>query len=272
MSHAPLRTILAVTVALLFAAACRKPAPPDVQLGDAMQSGQVTAGIRTDGDDGSSATVTLTRVDAKAPLRVIVPAGVVLYAGASGLQRLITGQAAVLVFAAGETNASQTIVTYCIDQFALTPAAQVALSITPTGGPGMTREETEPLHQLADCMAQSSQSQADKQLAVWAVSGDLLHKTRDQALGTLTQSYIDDLSEQRRGRIETQGKTLQASNPLVSDERLKVLLDQEMDEAMPEIRRQAADKAKLQLDRLLADDKDLLSRCGYPASSTLLFA
>jgi hypothetical protein len=240
---------------------------------DAVSDGKVDAQIIASGDSGSSATITLTRPSGvSGTITILIPSGTVLYGGNSGVQRLITAVPVTLVLADGSPSLSQEIPTFCIDEFAAPPQNNVVLSFDPLNdGRRVTTEETEKFHKLADCMAGWSQSDSDKQLAVWAVESDWLHKTRSEALSFLIDHYVEQMTDERRDQLNEKKPEIVSMAPMLTSERIDELIDTELDNGMPELRDIATNKASQQLDLFISHDKESLSSCGYAATDMPLF-
>ncbi len=239
----------------------------------ALRDGAVNARIVADGADGTSVTITLTLPsEAAAPVAVDIPSGTVIYGGEAGSQRLITAVPVTIVLSSASPSASARVSTFCIDEFAPPPTSQAALTFVPSAGTGgATTEETEPLHKLADCMSGWPQSDGDKQLAIWAVAGDMLHKPRAEALRFMTDGLVRQMVIERRAQLESKRAAIEQMAPDLSEEHVDQLIEREMRDGMPALRRIAATTADDQLRDFLTHDKDMLSGCGYAAADMPVF-
>ena len=261
----------AAVAALLALQGCARPSPPPTDLRVALETGSVQAKAEAQGDDAGATSVTLTRFSGDGPLAVTIPAGTVLYSGSNGAQRLITGKTVVIVFRPGQTTASESVRTFCMDEFRLTPTSGVQLSpVASLGDDGTTTEETEPLHKLVDCMSDAPQDET--QIAVWAVNQDLLHKTREEAIGAIRDGLLEEMKTERRDQLEAKRPELMQGKVHLTEDRLTALLDQEFMEDQPELQRMADEQAHAQVEKLIARDRDQLARCGYPTDGLPLFA
>lgn len=239
----------------------------------AINSGKVEAQISANGDSGGSVTITLTRPSgASGTVKIVIPSGTPLYGTDPDGQRLITAVPVVVVLSDDTPSVTQHVQTFCIDEFAATPFNNAPLAfVPPENGSTTTTEETEPLHKLADCMASVSQSDEDKQLAVWAVSSDWLHKTREGAIQFVTNGLAQRMAKERHDQLESKKSDLMRMAPSLSSDRIDELIEAEYQNGMSDLNNMAATKANEQVTSFIEDDKDLLETCGYATSDMAIF-
>lgn len=245
-------------------------------LDEAVHSGKVSVQFIASGDNGDSANLSISRASGvSAEVVVVIPSGTVLYSSGSNAldtQRLMTAAPVRAVLNDQTPTFNTTIQTYCLDEFAAVPLDRSDLSAeAPQDGGSITTEEMEPLQRLADCMASSSLTQADKQLAVWAVKDDLLSKSKDEALAFITNGLVDRMKKERREQLDGKRAQLKEMAPDLGEDDITRAIETEFENGMPELREIAAQKATEQLNSLIADDQAMLSSCGYQASEKPLF-
>lgn len=239
----------------------------------AVHDGKVDVQIQASGDAGGSAVLTVSRSSgASGKIVVVIPSGTVFYSAGPGTQRLMTAVEVRVVLTDQTPQVNTTVQTYCLDEFALTPADTSSLSIDPPDGEaGFTTEETEPFHKLADCMANSSLSESDKQLAVWAVKGDLLSKSHDQALQFITDGLVDEMSREERDKLKAMKQQAAQLTRDLSSDQIDAAFETEFQNSLPGIRDRAASNASRQLASFMQDDREMLSTCGYSVADEPLF-
>jgi hypothetical protein len=235
-------------------------------IAEAVKNGAVNAQIKASGVGGNAAVITLTRPSGTSgEVTVIVPSGTVLYGGNPDGQRLMTAVPVRFVLSDGKPSVSSRVVTYCIDEFAVTPLDASVLSFVPPN------EETEPFHKLADCIQSQSVSVNDKQLAVWAVKQDWLSKSQNEVLRFVTDGIVEEMSRERHEVLRRKMLELQGVTRLLSEEYLKAAIEKDFQNGMPECRDVAARQASGQLASFLKHGKDILSSCGYATENNSLF-
>lgn len=239
----------------------------------AINAGKVEAQVSANGDNGGSVTITLTRPSGvSGTIKVVIPSGTALYGTDPDGQHLITAVPIVVVLSDDNPSVSQQVQTFCIDEFAATPFDNAPLAfVPPENGSVITTEETEPLHKLADCMANASQSDEDKQLAVWAVSSDWLHKTRAEAVQFVTDGLAQRMGKERHDQLENKKPDLMRMAPSLSSERIDELIEAEYQNGMSELNNMAATKANEQVTSFIENDKNMLETCGYATGDMPIF-
>jgi len=242
-----------------------------LQLVGALESGKVAA-VGVFGGAGSPSMITVTRTPGTSgAMTMQVPAGTVLYTGDASAQRVMTAAAVTIVLPAGADAASATVKTFCLDEFAAVPDVKTQLSFSP--GPGDSRstsEETEPLHKLADCMSRLSGSDEDKQVAVWAVKADLLHRSSQEALELLSRGFADQIAREFRAKVDQARASIarEARDLPAAEVDAQIAEAMRAEEAANRI--EAARLARKQLDSLL-HHRDLLTSCGYAEADLPIF-
>jgi hypothetical protein len=240
-------------------------------LSRAIADGKITAVVGF-GGAGSPSTITVTRTPGTSgAMTVRVPAGTVLYAGNAATQRLMTAATVTIVLPAGSEGITTSVHTYCLDEFAAVPDLTTALAFVP--GPGdrtATTEETEPLHKLAECMAGKAASEEDKQLAVWAVKDDLLHKSPQDALDFLARGLEEQVTRELRAKVERARASIAQEVKHLSAADLDAQIAETVQAEQAANRRRGEQLARNQLDHLRRD-RDLLTSCGYAADDLPLF-
>ena len=240
-------------------------------LAKAIENGKVAA-AGAFGGAGSPSTITVTRTPGTSGAMTIrVPAGTVLYTGDASAQRVMTAAAVTIVLPAGAEVASATVKTFCLDEFAAVPEVKTSLSFAP--GPGDTwtsSRETEPLHKLADCMAGLSGSDEDKQVVVWAVKDDLLHRSAQEALEVLSRGFEEQIARAFRAKVDQARASIarEARDLPAAEVDAQIAEAMQAEEAANRI--EAARLARKQLDSLLRH-RDLLTSCGYSDADMPIF-
>lgn len=204
-----------------------------VAITDAISSGKVNAKVLANGNSGRSAIITLSRPrGVSGTSNILIPSGTILYSTDSNSQRLFLASPVQVVLSDATPAITVQAKTFCIDQFAAIPPRNTAYSFLPQGGSVTTTEETEPLHKLANCMASASKSDADKQLAVWAVSSDWLHKTRYEAVQLVTNGLADQMAKKRRNELERKKPHIAGKSPHLSSADIDELIEKEYQESL----------------------------------------
>jgi hypothetical protein len=234
--------------------------------GVADREGNYIAQISADGGNGNSVKMVFSRPSGVfGTVTIVIPSGTVLYGRNTNGQRLITATPVNVVLSNGTPSVTVVVPTYCIDEFAATPLDGAAL------GFGTKTEETEPLHKLSDCMSTSSLPTADKQLIVWAVAEDLLHKTPDEALRFLADRISRRMVVDRRRELQDKKPDMFRMAPLLTERRIDELIENEIAAGMSEFNSSAVAQAQKQLAGLDDDDQDMLTSCGYATEGMPLF-
>jgi hypothetical protein len=183
----------------------------------------------------------------------------------------MTAAAVTIVMVAEADAMTVAVKTFCLDEFAAIPEVKVSLSFSP--GPGDSRattEETEPLHKLADCMAGMSGSDDDKQVAVWAVKDDLLHKSGSEAIGFLTRQFEASIARELQAKVARARESIARLAKHLSAADLDAQIADSMQEEAAANQVEAARLARKQLDSLL-HHRELLTSCGYAAADLPIF-
>jgi hypothetical protein len=261
--------LIALGAAALYGGYSWVTAP--LQLTSAIADGKVTAAAAF-GGAGSPSTMTVTRTPGTSgAMTVRVPAGTVLYAHDAATQRLMTAAAVTVVLPAGSDGITTSVNTFCLDEFAAVPELTTALAFVPgPGDSGVTTEESEPLHKLAACLAGKAASDEDKQLAVWAVKDDLLHRSPQEALEVLGRGFEQQLNREFRAKVARARASIAQEVKRLSAADLDAQIEETMRSEQAADRRRAEQLARTQLDHL-RHDRDLLTSCGYPADDLPLF-
>src|SRR5579871_510965 len=148
-----LRWLLAMLTLLAAITLCSSCTTSDPVLTDVMADGGAKATATFDGsndekgDTGSSATISLSFTNDS--FRVLIPAGIVLYASDNNSQRLITAKSVIVAGTSGDNTGRVQVPTYCLDEFRAIPSPQSELSFDAPDGHNL--ENTDKLKQLADC-------------------------------------------------------------------------------------------------------------------------
>ena len=260
----------AVALLIIYWIYSRVTAPEAIT--DAIKSGKVDAKVLAKGNTGRSAVITLSRPKGvSGTSTILIPSGTILYGTDSNTQRLFVATPVQIVLSDVTPAITLQVKTFCFDEFAAIPLQNTAYSFFAPGGTVTTTEETEPLHKLANCLASASQSDADKQLAVWAVSSDWLHKTRDEAVQFVANGLADQMAKERRNQLERKKAHIARKAPHLSSADIDELIEKEYQESMVEAGRIAAAKAQEQITGFIAHDKDMLKSCGYPTDDMPIF-
>lgn len=261
--------LIAVGVAVLYGIHAWVTTP--LQIARAIEIGKVAA-AGVFGGAGSLSTITVTRTPGTSgAMTMLVPAGTVLYAGDASAQRVMTAAAVTIVLPAGADVMSATVKTFCLDEFAAVPEVKTSLSFSPGSGDSRaTKEETEPLHKLADCMASMSRSDDDKQVAVWAVKDDLLHKSSQEALGFLSRGFEEQIGREFRAKVDRARASIAQEARDLSAAEVDAQIADTMRAEEAANRIEAARLARNQLDSLL-HHRDLLTSCGYAEADLPIF-
>jgi hypothetical protein len=121
-------------------------------------------------------------------------------------------------------------------------------------------------------MASAPQSDADKQLAVWAVTSEMLHKTPEEVLRFVADGLAQQMAKERHDQLDQEKKPeIKRTHPSLSDDLINKLIAAEYEEGMPELRKIANTKAGEQMDSFLGHDKELLISCGFASSDMPIF-
>ena len=134
---------------------------------------------------------------------------------------------------------------------------------------GVSWEQLEPLHKLADCLAQQTESRTDRQLAVWMLADDRVQQSYEQVK--------IDLRNQFRSQAETRLRTeaggelrdkLRRQFPSLSEDRLRQEIDYYMDH---NLEKRVDEEAETQLKEFLERARPLLERCGNKPTEMRFF-
>ncbi|MCX7041692.1 MAG: hypothetical protein NT117_03180 [Gammaproteobacteria bacterium] len=239
---------------------------------EALAAGNVEIVAAVAGADGDSVSVTLRRPPGvTGRQRIAIPTGLVLYTGSS--QRLIVAVPAVFDLSDAQPEATQLVSTFCIDQFLPTPAAGAAVSLTSGGESGATSATagTDPLRKLVECLADIDLPQADKQLAVWAVSENLMEGSRDEATAALTRKRVERMGIERRAELEARKAELMTRAPHLSEARIDALIEDELRDGNADMLAIASRESEKQMWNFVEHDKIAMSTCGYPVFTMQIF-
>jgi hypothetical protein len=260
----------AVTIAVVYGAYVWLTTPHTIT--DAIAKNLVTAQTAFGGLDSSS-TITVTRASGSSgSLTVAVPAGTVMLSSDAEAQRVMTTEAVTLTIPAGSDSATAQVRTYCLDEFAPVPPLQSTLIFAgSTDTRRVSEEETEPLHRLADCLERSSLNSEDKQIAVWAVHDDLLHKTVSQALAFLSAGFERQLQRDLEAKVAGNRSVIRAAAPHLSDDEVEAQIQSAMQDERTANRQQAAQMADRQLENLRRHDREALLSCDYQVNLLAVF-
>jgi hypothetical protein len=253
--------LIAAGVAVLYGIHAWITTP--LQIAPAIETGKMAA-AGVFGGAGGPSTITVTRTPGTSgAMTVRVPAGTVLYAGDTAIQRVMTAAAVTIVLPAGTDVTSVTVKTFCLDEFAAVPEVNTSLSFSPgSDDRRSTTEETEPLHKLADCMASLPGSDEDKQVAIWAVKDDLLHRSPEQALGFLSRGFEEQIARELRAKVDRARASIAREARELSPAEVDAQIADAMRSEEAANRIEAARLARKQLDSLL-QHRDLLTSCGH---------
>lgn len=254
---------------LVWSAALVACSREDAVLTEAVAAGRVEIASAQSGAGGTSATLVLRRGAVESGSIVVdIPAGTILYAAEH--QRLIVAAPVRVELSDEREEVMQLVSTFCIDEFLPTPPEGVPVSLAPQGGFTGT-EETEPLHKLANCLANLDLPYADKQLAVWAVAGNLMEKRRDEAVEFVASGLAERMAVERRNQLEARKPELMAKAPNLGAARIDQLIEAELEEGEAELRDVAQRKAQEQVDNFIDHDRWAMQECGYRVATLPLF-
>ena len=261
-----------VALVLLCLAHAAAAAPLEITLDDAVSGDDLQVDVSAADGSGHSVTITISREDPSDAVSVVIPIGTIIWPAESGAQRLIVAGETRLALAAGEASQSVDVSTFCIDEFAPPPQISAPMALAaPDPSVDIRVEEREPLHKLAACLTDEAASDGDKQLAVWAVSGKMMGRSRGEALRNLTEGLAREMLTERRSQLEAKRDEMRKVGPDLTEAQLDQLIAAEIKDGMDDLRRLAADKASEQLDSFVAHDQALMSRCGYDAGQQRIF-
>ena len=244
----------------------------EITLNDAANSDDLQVEVSAGDDSGHSVTISVTRDESDEEVIVVIPLCTIIWPAKKGAQRLMVASDTRLVLAAGQSFESVDVSTFCIDEFAPPPPISAPMALAaPDPSVEIRVEEREPLHKLAECLTDEDASDGDKQLAVWAVSGKMLGRSRTQALSALTEGLTRQMLVERRRQLEAKRGDARKLAPDLSEAQLDQIFEAEIKDGMDDLRKVAADKASEQLDSFVTHDKDLMARCGWDASQQRIF-
>ena len=261
---------LVLAVALVgFGYWLRAPAQ-GTAVAEALATGDVEMEAVAWGSDGSGVNVTLRRpMGRTGSMRVSLEAGTILYTGEH--QRLIVANTVAFALSEQQPETTQTVETFCIDEFLSIPPQGVAVSLSPPTGGYVSTEETEPLHKLVTCLASEDLPQSDKQLAVWAVSENLMDKSRDEAIDIISRGLAERMGVERREQLVARKPELMQKAPNLSSERIDQLIEAELADGASELQSAADRKAQEQVANFVDHDKYAMQKCGYPVATLQIF-
>jgi hypothetical protein len=236
----------------------------------AVRDGAVEASVIADDSGGGSVTITLTRAaGATGPVIVAIPAGALLSAPDGASQRLMTAAGVTIVIGEDSNSASATVTALCLDPFLSQPPAGAVLAFAPAAG--AATEETDPIRKLVACMADSAMPDAERQMAVWAVSAGLLGKRADAAKRYVAEGLVQAMIAERRDQLAARRATARAMAPALDEAKIDDLIEQEVQNSIPAIRTVAASQSADLLDALRRRDRDVLAGCGYAVAELTVF-
>ncbi|MGA2044150.1 MAG: hypothetical protein ABSG83_12365 [Roseiarcus sp.] len=236
----------------------------------AVRDGAVEAGVVAADPEGGSVTITLTRTPGTTgAIIVAIPPGALLGAPDGASQRLMTAAAVTIVVGEESDSATATVSALCIDPFLSQPAAGAVLAFAPSAG--AATEETDPIRKLVVCMADSHMPDAEKQMAVWAVSAGLLGKRADEAKRYVAEGLVQKMMAERRDQLAAKRASAREMAPALNEAKIDELIEQEFQNSIPAIRTVAANQSADLLDALRRRDRDVLAGCGYAVGALAVF-
>ncbi|MGD0722101.1 MAG: hypothetical protein ABR970_13775 [Roseiarcus sp.] len=266
------RLIFGLIVAAILAGAYvfdQRQAGP-LTLEAAVRDGAIEASVVANDPRDGSVTITLTRTPGTTgAIIVAIPPGTLLSAPDGASQRLMTAAAVTIVVGEESDAASATATALCIDPFLSQPAAGAVLAFAPTAD--VATEETDPIRKLVACMADSPMPDAEKQMAVWAVSAGLLGKRADEAKRYVAEGLVQKMMTERRDQLSAKRATAREMAPALSEAKIDDLIEQEFQNSVPAIRTVAASQSANLLDALRQRDRDVLAGCGYAVAALTVF-
>lgn len=215
------------------------------------------------GDNGSSANITLTRVDGvSGTVAVRIPAGTKITNPDADGQPLVTASDVVIVLRDDLPSVSQTVSTYCLNEFLSAPVSGAKLALPPTPDDGaFSEEETETYHQLLICLDRQNAATNLVQVAVWAVHDGWLQKSPAEARSQLVSAETDRLKTEWLARAAVLKQTTLKDIHGLSDEDADQAIQTALTRHADEIARKAEEQTAKEID-LLKSGKDALGACG----------
>jgi hypothetical protein len=211
--------------------------------------------------------VTVTRVHGTGTFVLVIPRGVVLHGGDTGMQGLMTARATTVRFVETQPTATVGIETFCTDEFALMPPDHFPLAFDSTQA-----EETNPVRKLMACLETNSATHQVKQLAVWAVGDKLIDMSPAAAEGALRAAMYKNLRADRLAQI--QGPWMQRvrrDHPALTDEAANRIAQEEIDSEETRLTNLAGQTASDQISTTLRAVRPVLEACGYDVTHLALF-
>lgn len=231
-------------------------------LREAIEKQKVTVTIAGEGDNGSSVSITLTRVES-GTVAVRIPAGTKIANPDADGQPLITATDMVIVLPDDLPVVTKSIPTYCLSEFLAAPASGAKLSLPSTPEDGaFSEEETETYHKLLNCLEHENASTNLVQVAVWAVHDGWLEKSPDEARRQLVTGETDRLKSEWLARAASLKQTTLKDIHGLSEEDADQAIQTALTKHAGEIARKAEEQAGKQID-LLKSGKDALASCGH---------
>lgn len=250
--------------------------PKEENIKDAIDKSH--AAVEIHASDETSATFTVSRLNTgPRKLTIVIPAGTLIRNSDPDGQWLMTARALVIHLSDDMPQVTQQVETYCLHQFSLAPTIQselaVATSPSFSGGGGVSSEELEPLHKLADCLAQENAGRSDRELAVWMLADERTKKSYDEVMDQLRSQFRQQaetkMREQLSGEIRDK---LRQQWPTLSEERLQQEIDYYRNNTLEKrITEQSEQKAAEEIRNFVRVAKPLLEHCGNKTAEMRFF-
>lgn len=240
--------------------------------------GKSHAAVEIHANDESSATFTVSRLNTSSrKLTIVIPAGTVIRNSDPDGQWLMTARPLIIHLSDDMPQVTQQVETYCLHQFSLPPTikSELAVATSPSfsGGGGVSSEELEPLHKLADCLAKENAERGDRELAVWMLADERTQKSYDEVMDQLRSQYRQQaetkLGEQLSGEIRDK---LRQQWPTLSEERLQQEINYYKSNTLEKrIAEQSEQKATKEIRNFVRAAKPLLEHCGNKTAEMRFF-
>jgi len=249
--------------------------PKEENIKDAISKSH--AAVEIHASDETSATFTVSRLTGPRKLTIVIPAGTLIRNSDPDGQWLMTARPLTIHLSDDMPQVVQQVETYCLHQFSLPPTIQSGLAVAPSpsssGGGGVSSEELEPLHKLADCLAQENAERSDRELAVWMLADEHTQKSYDEVMDQLRSQYKQQaetkMREQLSGEIHDK---LRQQWPTLSEERLQQEIDYYKSNTLEKrIAEQSEQKATEEIRNFVQRAKPLLEHCGNKTAEMRFF-
>jgi hypothetical protein len=252
--------------------------PTEENLDEALEKEHVRVSVKA--KDETAATFSVGKLGVvPANLTVVIPPATPIRNRDAGGQSLLTGKPVVIRLGVGEKHATQTVETYCLNQFALPPTLNSALEVPKlVSGRRLisgdySREELEPWRKLVDCLARQREDRGDRQLVIWMFADNLTGKSYKEVASLLRRKYEEQFDTQVRSefRNEHLGK-LREKWPNLDEQRLREeVAYYERNTLKRRIAEQAKKETETKLRRFVTSARPLLDRCGYNTADMQFF-